>query len=571
MNNLKLYFQFILYMLFFNIIFTNVNAKNIQHFYDAESVSEYFSGIISLKDNKYENSYKYLKRLNGLENQHHKYSNAYLYSLVNLGRLDEAFKYSKQLHKKNIFTYESNLIIGLYFLKNKKYKLANEYFKRIKKDEYRNPLENILSEYLNQWVEISEIDFSAAEDLINKKKKKFKNIDKIQSTFFKCYFDSNKTEEYFKKLISDKENDFTRYNFFFANYLIKKNKNSEAIKILESSLKLSPRNLILNQLKIDLKQSKKNIFRDKFNCKNLSHVTAELFYIISNALSSRAMYFDSNFHLNLAKYLNPNFTSYNNLYAENFYMIKNFDKSKDIYSKIKLIGEVYNWHATKKISLISIKQGKIDGGLKYFKDNFNKIKNPNEYQIFDLAEVLKVNEKYKDSIIHYSQVLDMIDKNHYLYSQTTHGRGIAYERDGEWEKAEKDLLSSLSVKPNQAHVINYLAYTWVEQGVNIEKSMSMLHTANELKKNDGYIIDSLGWALFKLKKYNEAKKYLELAVILMPTDPVVNDHYGDSLWMNGKKIQARYYWNYALNLEETKDDLKIIIKKKMIMGLKFNL
>jgi|TARA_B110000211_G_C14042989_1_gene537626 tetratricopeptide (TPR) repeat protein len=252
-------------------------------------------------------------------------------------------------------------------------------------------------------------------------------------------------------------------------------------------------------------------------------------------------------------------------------MIKNFDKSKDIYSKIKLIGEVYNWHATKKISLISIKQGKIDGGLKYFKDNFNKIKNPNEYQIFDLAEVLKVNEKYKDSIIHYSQVLDMIDKNHYLYSQTTHGRGIAYERDGEWEKAEKDLLSSLSVKPNQAHVINYLAYTWVEQGVNIEKSMSMLHTANELKKNDGYIIDSLGWALFKLKKYNEAKKYLELAVILMPTDPVVNDHYGDSLWMNGKKIQARYYWNYALNLEETKDDLKIIIKKKMIMGLKFNL
>ena len=81
----------------------------------------------------------------------------------------------------------------------------------------------------------------------------------------------------------------------------------------------------------------------------------------------------------------------------------------------------------------------------------------------------------------------------------------------------------------------------------------------------------MGWALFKLKKYNEAKKYLELAVILMPTDPVVNDHYGDSLWMNGKKIQARYYWNYVLNLEETKDDLKIIIKKKMIMGLKFNL
>ena len=95
----------------------------------------------------------------------------------------------------------------------------------------------------------------------------------------------------------------------------------------------------------------------------------------------------------------------------------------------------------------------------------------------------------------------------------------------------------------------------------------MLEKANNLKSNDPYIIDSLGWALFKLKKYKDAKNYLQMAVQLMPADPIVNDHFGDVLWKNGNKIQARYYWNYVLNLEETKEDLKDNIKNKLISGL----
>ncbi|RPG96092.1 MAG: tetratricopeptide repeat protein, partial [Candidatus Pelagibacter sp. TMED165] len=87
------------------------------------------------------------------------------------------------------------------------------------------------------------------------------------------------------------------------------------------------------------------------------------------------------------------------------------------------------------------------------------------------------------------------------------------------------------------------------------------------KNKDGYIIDSLGWALFKLKKYKEAKKYLEQAVIFMPSDPVVNDHFGDVLWMNNNTLQARYYWNYVLNLEETDEELKSKIKNKLVLGL----
>ena len=95
----------------------------------------------------------------------------------------------------------------------------------------------------------------------------------------------------------------------------------------------------------------------------------------------------------------------------------------------------------------------------------------------------------------------------------------------------------------------------------------MLEKANTLRSNDPYITDSLGWALFKLKRYKEAQDYLQLAVKLMPADPIVNDHYGDSLWKNGKEIQARYYWNYVLNLKNTEDELKKTIEQKLIKGL----
>ena len=103
--------------------------------------------------------------------------------------------------------------------------------------------------------------------------------------------------------------------------------------------------------------------------------------------------------------------------------------------------------------------------------------------------------------------------------------------------------------------------------VKIEKSLEMLEKANKLKSNDPFIIDSLGWALFKLERYQESKSYLQIAVKLMPADPIVNDHYGDVLWKNGNVIQARYYWNYVLNLEKAEKDLKEKVQKKLIKGL----
>ena len=138
---------------------------------------------------------------------------------------------------------------------------------------------------------------------------------------------------------------------------------------------------------------------------------------------------------------------------------------------------------------------------------------------------------------------------------------------GDWENAEKDLIKSLEILPGQAHVLNYLAYTWVDKGINLDKGLEMLITANEIKKNDGYIIDSLGWAYYAKENYVEAEKFLQRAVELLPFDPIINDHYADTLWMLNKNIQARHVWNNILKIDETEQKLRDSISKKLIFGI----
>ena len=567
MKNIKVQFKLLIYLFLFLNTSNIILAKNSDKFSDAEDISNYFSGIISTNDNQYKKSYSYLRLLNNLEDSHYAYSQYYQYSLVTLGKLKDAANYSKKLEHKKIDNFESNLISAVYYLENKDFKNASVYLKKIENKNQPDSIQNLLSSSLNSWINFRNIsDLKTGLNFLDAIPKRFKNIKNIQNTFAHCYFDSPKTDEMFRQLTSNPDINYSRYLFFQSNYLILKNNEEEAKKTIRSSVAQYPKNLILNQLKLDLKN--KNKLSNKFDCKNIAEVIAEIFYIVSNGLASQNNFIASNFYLNLAKYLNPNFVSFENLYAENFFYAEEYEEAKKIYIEIKKKGSVYSWHASKQIASILIKQEKKKEAVNSLKKSYEKIVNPTIYEIFDYAEFLKNNEKYEESIEYYSTALNLIESKNALYAQVMDGRGIAYERTSQWDKAEVDLLNSLKASPDDAYVINYLAYSWIEKGINIKKSLEMLKKANKLKPNDGYIIDSLGWALFELKKYKEAKQYLELAVQFMASDPVVNDHYADALWMNSNKLQARYYWNYVLKLKKTETKLKKKIKQKLLFGLK---
>ena len=543
-------------------LFTS-HAKSLDKFDRADRVSDYFAGILSLNENEYDESYKFFRKLDGLESSHPDYSAKYLYSLVNSGNFREAFNYSKKLERQNVNIFESRLVLGVYYLKYSKLDLAKENFQKAKETK-RSVLNDYVTNSLNNWSNLKFSNLNNSMIEINKIDERFENLKKIQNIFLNCYFDSPNTENLYKELISNKKTDFSRYNYFYASFIANSGKTKEAKQIVNSALKSYPRNLKLNQFKADLNENK-NI--SIFNCKNEAHVSAEILYITANALSSQSIYPLSNFYLNLAKFLNEDFHSYDTLLAENFYKIENFNEAKKIYNSLSKKGEAYSWYSAKQLARIYLQEEEKEKAIKIISDTYDNLINKEIYETFDYAEFLKNNERFKESIKFYSEIISKVKNNHPLYAEATDGRGVAYERIGEWENAEKDLLASLKANPDQAYVINYLAYSWIEQGVKIEQSLSMLEKANKLRSNDPYIIDSLGWALFKLKRFKESKKYLQLAVRLMPGDPIVNDHYGDVLWKNGNEIQARYYWNYVLNLEKAEDELKKVIEEKLTKGL----
>ena len=183
-----------------------------------------------------------------------------------------------------------------------------------------------------------------------------------------------------------------------------------------------------------------------------------------------------------------------------------------------------------------------------------------------MANIAKGFKKYQSAINYYDIVISKIEKNSESYSDLLYRRGGSYERLGEYEKSDKDLLKSLEINPNDAYVLNYLAYSWLERDYKIEKAIQMLDEAYNQKSNDPYIIDSVGWGYYLVKDFNNAEKFLKKALQLMPNDPIVNDHYGDVLWNMERKIEAKYYWEAVLTFKDTEDQMKENIYIKLLIG-----
>lgn len=182
-----------------------------------------------------------------------------------------------------------------------------------------------------------------------------------------------------------------------------------------------------------------------------------------------------------------------------------------------------------------------------------------------LADILRIEERYPEAIETYDRAFERAGGK--AEWQLYYTRGIALERGKNWARAEQDFLKALEIEPDQPLVLNYLGYSWVEQGVHLERAKAMIETAVAKRPEDGYITDSLGWVLYRMGDFEPAVGYLERAVALEPGDPVINDHLGDAYWMVGRRNEARFQWIRALSLEpdadvETEIRLKLDGKKE---------
>lgn len=183
-----------------------------------------------------------------------------------------------------------------------------------------------------------------------------------------------------------------------------------------------------------------------------------------------------------------------------------------------------------------------------------------------LGNIMRSRKKYAEAVTYFSRAIDIIGKPDNRHWGYYYARGTSYERMKNWPAAETDLKRALELAPDQALVLNYLGYSWVDQGRNMKEGMKLIEKAVQLKPDDGYIVDSLGWAHYKLGNIKEAVRYLERAVEIKPEDPTLNDHLGDALWKSGREREARYQWQQALTLNPEPEEIEKI-KLKVENGL----
>ena len=556
---------FLLITLFFN---TKVLSKDSKIQYSSENISNYFLGIVSVNNYKNNKAFKYLEKVQLLVNRHTTFNSEFIKTLVLLEKFNQALVFSEDVLKKDITSFEANLLIGLNYFKKKDYVNAEKYFKKLNSISYSNFFfEDFMGNVLVAWSKASQGNQIESIEYLERTSNPYHHLKKIQKAFLYGYFDDKNTQIFFEKLIKDKNYNFSRYNFFLTNYLLYKNKNLEAKKIISKGKEDNDSNLLIKQSEFFLSNGEEKKIKSFFNFKNPQDSLAEFFYIVANLFSSEQNYQLSNFYLKISLFLNEKFLSNKALLAENYYFQEKNKASKNVYNSLKSIGHIYSWYASKNISRILAKEKGEKHSIKILEKEFNLIPDPNFEHYYEMANFYKDYEYYEESIKYYSTALQKIKKDHFLIPKILDRRGTSYERLGDWESAEKDLIKSLEILPDQPHVLNYLAYSWVDKGINLDRGLEMLKKATELRKNDGYIIDSLGWAYFVKKNYHEAEQFLQRAVELLPSDPVINDHYADALWMQNKNIQARYFWKYVLELDDTEQQLKDIISKKLIFGI----
>lgn len=188
---------------------------------------------------------------------------------------------------------------------------------------------------------------------------------------------------------------------------------------------------------------------------------------------------------------------------------------------------------------------------------------PNRFDaLWRKADILRARDRFTEATEAYDAAIARVatpDRRHW---SLFFGRGIALERVKRWDRAETDMKKALALQPEQPYVLNYLGYTWLEQNMNLTEAKAMIERAVALRPQDGAIVDSLGWAYYRLGEFETAAKHLERAVELKANDPTINDHLGDVYWRVGRKLEARFQWTRALSLEPDAD-LKATLEKKL--------
>jgi tetratricopeptide (TPR) repeat protein len=291
---------------------------------------------------------------------------------------------------------------------------------------------------------------------------------------------------------------------------------------------------------------------------------AEAFYGLGEALTGEGGVAVGAVYLQFALYLAPNSPFALAALANAYETTKRYEDAIAAYDRIPRGGPLQSSIDIRKaLNLNQLER--VDEAQKLLEEIGRD--NPRDIRVFDaLGGIMRGHKRYAEAVDYYTRAIALIDKPDQKHWSYYYSRGTSYERVKKWPLAEADLQRALQLSGDQALVLNYLGYSWIDQNRNLKQGLALIEKAVRQKPDDGYIVDSLGWAHYRMGNYKEAAKHLERAVELRPEDPVLNDHLGDAYWRVGREREARFQWDQALTLKPEPEDIEKI-KKKLQKGL----
>jgi tetratricopeptide (TPR) repeat protein len=447
----------------------------------------------------------------------------------------------------------ARIVLGLKEFSAGRYTTAQNHFKQIDS----TPLDELTSNLLLAWTAAAHKNPKAAMAALDKlsKNEYFTIFRDFHGALIADLLGQPTRADAFYKKAFEQAGSSNRVILAYGNFLHRNGKKAEAEQLYRQYLVSHDDQPAVAAVLADLEKAK----RPGRFIANARHGIAETMFSIAGWLNDEQTIDAALIYAQLALVLRKDFPPGYLLLGDIFEATGRFDKAIETYDQIPKSSVLY----TKAAIEIAINLHQLERPEEAIeKISSVLVSNPKSYDAWiTKADFLRDAKRFLEAADAYTNALALIPVPDRTHAALFYFRGIAYERAGLWNKAEADFRKSLELSPDQANVLNYLGYSMIEKRINLTEAMEMIRKAVELKPNDGYIVDSLGWAHYHLREYDEAAKYLERAVELRPEDPVINDHLGDAYWRAGRRLEAKFQWQHAKDNKPEPADLAKIEKK----------
>ncbi len=476
---------------------------------------------------------------------------AFVASLAN-GNMPEAFGLAERLSRAHGSNGLANLALGVRAIEQKRWRAARNFLANGGAGRQRD----LTATLLNAWTYVGGGEIGRALPL----------VDKLRDEAFTVFRDyhaalildvAGKTDEARKRFESVYNTDKNTLRLIdaYGRFLSAHGDRDGAIKVYRAFDQIVPRHPVVTAALDDLNAGRT---LQPF-VRTAKQGAAELLYGLGAVGGRQGDELAAMIYLRLALYLEPENGLALVTLADVYERLKQNEQAIDAYDSVPENSPL-RVNADIQIGLLLETMGKKDEATKLLSDLVKEHPNDSEAQTA-YGNLLRSRKEFAAAIDAYTRAIDSSKGPEKALWSLYYYRGIAYERSKNWAPAEADFRKALALYPDQPLVLNYLGYSWVDKNMNLDEAFKMLRRAVELRPQDGYIVDSLGWAYYKLGRYDEAMKDLERAIDLKPSDPVINDHLGDAYWRVGRKLEAQFQWNHARDLKPEPEDLEAILKK----------